>query len=598
MDGQQKQQPTPQLNIVWEGSQFVTHSLALINREHCSNIIDSGVANLAIVPFEPDTFLPEGNAKFEKLWAHDVRNGELNMDDKPFVWIRHQYPLKSEIPHGAKWIINQPWEFSELRKDWVETMNQADEVWTPSNFCRDVFVRSGVTANKVQVIPNGIDPAIFTPEGNIPALPTKKRLKFLFVGGTIFRKGIDVLLDAYVRTFSASDDVTLIIKDMGGNSFYKGQTAEQLIENIRKNPNAPEILYTDATLTEQQMAELYRACDVFVSPYRGEGFSLPTLEAMACGLPVIVTNGGATDDFVDETVGWTIPAGERFIGSVIDGKELTGSAYMLEPDGEVLASTLDYVANNPQERVAKGIAAAHRARTEWTWKHATLKALTRLDVLYGTTMAIEAEEQLLTNEDDIFTNFSYAEMYHAAGRIDEAIEYYHRSFVCGHLPTKYMMLALHRMASFCLLEEDLELCAEYLEKAKSISPDHSDTLYVYSVMKAMEGRWFEALETLTVLLNKWEQARYETMLNITLDMLLCDSARALMNTGAIEEARELYTKALEFNPNNPDACYGAALCFKGVGAVVEAKTMLEWAIRLRPDFSSALEDFEAEVAHA
>ena len=461
MDGSKTQQQTPQVNIVWEGSQFVTHSLALINREHCSNIIDSGVANLAIVPFEPDTFSPKGNAKFKKLWEHDVRNGSPKVDDKPFVWIRHQYPLKSEIPHGAKWIINQPWEFSQLRKDWVETMNQADEVWTPSNFCRDIFVRSGVLANKVQVIPNGIDPTIFTPEGNVPELPTTKRFKFLFVGGTIFRKGIDVLLDAYVRTFSATDDVTLIIKDMGGNSFYKGQTAEQLIENIRKNPNAPEILYTDATLTEKQLAELYRSCDVFVSPYRGEGFSLPTLEAMACGLPVIVTHGGATDDFVDETVGWTIPAGERFIGSVIDGKELTGAAYMLEPDAEVLASTMEYVTKNPQERVAKGISAAHRARTEWTWQHATLKLLTRLDVLYGTTMAIEAEQALITTEDDIFTNFSYAEMYHAAGRIDEAIEYYHRSFVCGHLPTKYMALALHRMASFCLLEEDLELCADY-----------------------------------------------------------------------------------------------------------------------------------------
>lgn len=578
-----------QLNIVWEGSQFVTHSLALINREHCTNIIESNVANLAIVPFEQDTFSPQGNPKTEKLWARDVRAGSPQMSDQPYVWIRHQYPPKKDVPHGAKWVIMQPWEFSTLRKDFADILHQADEVWTPSNFSREAFIRSGIQPNKVQVIPNGIDPTIFSPEGEVPPLPTKKRFKFLYVGGTIFRKGIDVLLDAYVRTFTAQDDVCLVIKDIGGSSFYKGQTAEQLIQNIRKNPNAPEILYSDAILSEQQMAELYRACDVFVSPYRGEGFSIPTLEAMACGTPVIVTQGGATDDFVDEYVGWLIPSTERHIGSSIDGHELTGSAYMLEPDAEILASTMEYVVKNPQERINKGIAASHRARTEWTWKKATLKLLTRLDILYGTSMSIEAQNAL-TDEEDVITHFTMAEAFHRAGRIDEAIEYYHRSFVSGHLPLKYMMLALHRMATFCLLEDEMELCAEYLTKARDFDKDNPDTLYVESIMQAMNDDWYGALKNLTALLNDWNSYKFQTMLNFTLDQLLCDSARALLNTGAIDEARELYTKALEYNPNNPDACYGVAQCFKGIGAVVEAKTMLEWAIRLRPDYDAAIND--------
>jgi tetratricopeptide (TPR) repeat protein len=148
------------------------------------------------------------------------------------------------------------------------------------------------------------------------------------------------------------------------------------------------------------------------------------------------------------------------------------------------------------------------------------------------------------------------------------------------------------MASFCLLEEEFQLCAEYIEKAKTFDENHPDTLYIESVFQASTGEWFSALDTLSAILKDWHQFKFATRLNLQLDTLLCDSARALLNTGASDEARELYTKALEINPNNPDACYGAALCFHGLGAVVEAKTMLEWAIRLRPSYEVARQEFE------
>jgi glycosyltransferase involved in cell wall biosynthesis len=46
------------------------------------------------------------------------------------------------------------------------------------------------------------------------------------------------------------------------------------------------------------MAELFQAADVFVSPYKAEGFNMPALEAAACGTLVVATKGGATDDFL------------------------------------------------------------------------------------------------------------------------------------------------------------------------------------------------------------------------------------------------------------------------------------------------------------
>src|SRR5207247_6572275 len=106
----------------------------------------------------------------------------------------------------------------------------------------------------VHVIPLGFDPLRFRPGLEPLPLATSKRFRFLFVGGTIHRKGIDLLLEAYARTFSAADDVCLVVKDMGVGTFYRGQTAEQRIAELRSRPGAPEIEYVEQALTEEAMA--------------------------------------------------------------------------------------------------------------------------------------------------------------------------------------------------------------------------------------------------------------------------------------------------------------------------------------------------------
>src|SRR5262249_49081686 len=161
-------------------------------------------------------------------------------------------------------------------KAWIEPiLRQVDEVWVPSRFVRDSFLQSGVPGDLVHVIPLGADPEHFRPD--VPPLPlmTRKRFKFLFVGGTLWRKGIDVLLDAYTRAFNRGDDVCLVIKDMGVGTFYRGQTAEAHIAEIRAAAAAPEIVYLNRELSDEELAGLYTACDCLVHPYRGEGFGLP-----------------------------------------------------------------------------------------------------------------------------------------------------------------------------------------------------------------------------------------------------------------------------------------------------------------------------------
>jgi glycosyltransferase involved in cell wall biosynthesis len=282
-----------------------------------------------------------------------------------------------------------PWEYSRLPIKHVETIKGAHEIWTPSSFSAKALVDSGVGA-PVHVVRNGVDLDVFKPEGERYPLIDEKHFVFLYVGGTIYRKGIDLLLEAYAATFSKDDDVCLLIKDCGAKTLYRGQTAEEMIREHQSRRNAPAIIYLGEDLSHDQVAALYRRSDVLVSPYRGEGFSLPTLESMACGTPAIVTQGGATDDFVDAESGWQVASRRISVGTSIYGDELGGEGYLLEPDVRELADMLKHAAQSPEEVRAKGIQAARRAQ-DWSWRRATLEVLRRIDALCGTQTVRDAE---------------------------------------------------------------------------------------------------------------------------------------------------------------------------------------------------------------
>jgi glycosyltransferase involved in cell wall biosynthesis len=588
--------PEKQLNIFWEGSQFTYHSLALINREHCYNLLRAGVSDVTILPYEEDTFEPEGE-KFEALKNVDIRykqEWETTTSGLPTVLIRHTWPPRTDAPNNAKWIVMQPWEFSELRSDFVDVFQRADEVWVPSHFVRNIYVKAGISPDKVQVIPNGVNPQLFTPLGDLYPLETTKECKFLYVGGTIYRKGIDVLLQSYVATFTKDDSVTLVIKDLGGDSFYKGQTAQSLIKEIQQNPDAPEIIYIDEQLTEEEMASLYRACSVFVSPYRGEGFSLPTLEAMSSGLPVIVTQGGPTDEFVNEECGWIIPSKHTYIGNRFGNYDLTGNAYVLEPDKEALSDSLLRAFAFPYECVQKGLNGSIIARTQLTWNLATMKALKRLDVLYNTTMADEAADTL-QDIPDSSTIFAQAEVAFREKDFDIAIELYNTVYTIRGISPKLALLGVHRLAMIGLHDNEIEFVQDCLIKADEFVVDHPDTLYLKASLMALQQQWVEASELLNRLIENWDTYRYQSLIGIRLTNLLCAAGNAVYygsaeledRTEEVSAAHQLYSASLKDDPDNAEACYGTALCFYEFGLLDDAKKMVEWAIQISPDFTAA-----------
>ncbi|HEX9656899.1 MAG TPA: asparagine synthase (glutamine-hydrolyzing) [Bacteroidota bacterium] len=366
-------------SIRWEGSQFVHHSLAVINRNVCSRLISSGYP-VSIIPYEPDEFKPEGDA-----FAAIAARVQAPLDHVD-VHVRHQWPPNLSPPDQGRWVVIQPWEFGSLPQSWVEVFAaQVDEMWVPSTYVKQVYVDSGVPAERVVVIPNGFDPTSFHPGAEPYQLKTTKKFKFLFVGGTIFRKGIDILIDTYIHAYSRKDDVCLVIKDIGGKSFYKGQTMKEQIAAIQEGPFSPEIEYIDKTLTTEQLAGLYVTCDVLVHPYRGEGFGMPILEAMACGTPPIVTNGGAALDFCSKENSILVKARRmNYPENKVDHFDTVNTPWLYEVEPSDLAKAMKFAVRNRQAVRVLGTQAAHDA-LRFTWDAAVVKIRERVERLRAGT---------------------------------------------------------------------------------------------------------------------------------------------------------------------------------------------------------------------
>ena len=361
-------EPEKTLSIRWEGSQFVHHSLALVNRELCARLAKRG-HDLSLIPWEPDQF----GAGDDPDLAILERLRKAPLEGPCQVHVRHQWPPLLEPPEEGKWVVVQPWEFGSPPLDWMPVFrDRIDALWVPSTYCRDLYARAGVPGDRIRVVPNGVDTDRFRPGLQpLPGLEPDGRVNFLFVGGTIARKGFDVLLGAWKRAFGPSDPVRLVVKAMGGESFYKGQTGEAMVQELNASGTCAPVIYLDQDLSLEDLPRIYASGDVLVHPYRGEGFGLPIAEAMSCGLPVVVTRGGASDDFCGDAESWGIPAMRMDVpGGVVGPFRTVAAPWWLEPSAEKLAEILRDVAGDEPGRRARGRAGRKRILSNWTWDHA------------------------------------------------------------------------------------------------------------------------------------------------------------------------------------------------------------------------------------
>jgi glycosyltransferase involved in cell wall biosynthesis len=257
------------------------------------------------------------------------------------------------------------------------------QLWVHSAWVGDQARRGGVRADKIRVIPLGIDEAVYCPTATPRPLPTQRGFRFLFVGAPIYRKGVDVLLAAYRSAFTATDDAALVIKTNPKEIFYAGITLDDAVRADAARPGAPEVVLIDEHLSDAELAGLYRACSVGVFPYRAEGFCLPILEAMACGTPCIAPRFGACLDYCNDDTAFLmpvrrmcLPVSGRFAVNTLGVEADVSEVDFCEPAVDVLAAQMRAVYDADRIAVADtGRRAAAFVRARFTWSR-SVDALT------------------------------------------------------------------------------------------------------------------------------------------------------------------------------------------------------------------------------
>jgi len=222
-------------------------------------------------------------------------------------------------------------------------------------------------------MPLGYDPARFNP--SLPARRSGARFIFLSVFEWSERKAPDLMLRAYSAAFTRRDDVLLLLRI---NNFSAGVDVARAIADLRLPPDAPPvaILYNQQ-IDPASLGSLYRSADCFVLPTRGEGWGMPILEAMACGLPVIATDWSAQTEFFHAGVGY--PLRSRGLVPAEARCPYYAGWRWADPDVEHLAHLMRHVYEHPDEARQLGARAAQEAAEKWTWHHAALRICERLE---------------------------------------------------------------------------------------------------------------------------------------------------------------------------------------------------------------------------
>jgi len=199
------------------------------------------------------------------------------------------------------------WELPEFPDGWIQYASVFDEIWCPSEFCRQAM------AAKLPIPVMTMPHAIKAPEviGDVSAWRKRFNLprdKFLFLfsfdlNSYAPRKNPEAVIEAYKKAFAdqdsqLADQVGLVLKMHG-----KGYSREEREQLEQLKFELPNLYFVDEALSREELTGLQYASDCFVSLHRAEGFGLAVAEMMALGKPVISTNWSATSEFVDESTG-------------------------------------------------------------------------------------------------------------------------------------------------------------------------------------------------------------------------------------------------------------------------------------------------------
>ena len=310
-----------------EGCRNINHSYSLVNQWQLLKLV-----NCKFKLFHKDLKPPS------EYWNPKRNSGGLNLDqmkiinkiptpkiNKKFdVVYRINFPLNISESNANRVFVFGTSEYGTTRDFFVgSSIKEACSrdnliIITPSNWSKIGFLKAGFKENNIRVIPHGVEPSAFYKSDYANRSITRKMLNIksnefllLNIGGLTDNKGVDLLLAAYISLKPKYSNLRLLIKD---SSNLYGRRLKDVVDVMTEDKRFQhldfsklnDVLTISKNLDIEQMNRIYNSSDAYISPYIAEGFNLPPLEAAACGVPIVVSSGGSTDDYFSNKLGLQI----------------------------------------------------------------------------------------------------------------------------------------------------------------------------------------------------------------------------------------------------------------------------------------------------
>jgi glycosyltransferase involved in cell wall biosynthesis len=256
---------------------------------------------LAEVP-EEGRCAPETQSAFEEQLEPllhtpiDVPHSVLYYAGDPLRWNLEVYGIRrvGRLAFGG----------SRLPEAWEEPCQAMDELWLASENQRQSCANAGLPAERLRVLPSGVDTALFHPNAPRLEVPGARGCNFLSVANLQERQGDPLLLRAFAQEFGAEEDVALWVK-IAPHAAPASHLAAELAFFLEREvglplERCPQIVLVNEPLSPAAMASLYASADVFVRPFHASLRAQALLEALASGLAVLAPRADAAADFVGE----------------------------------------------------------------------------------------------------------------------------------------------------------------------------------------------------------------------------------------------------------------------------------------------------------
>ena len=266
--------------------------------------------------------------------------------------------------NGPK-IAYNVWETTKQPENFFNKLKEFDELWVPSKWQRDVTIAQGYDPDKIKVVPEGVDTSVFYPETTTHELTSDGRFKFFLAGRWDYRKSTKEIIDTFLKTFNKDEPVDLIVSIDNPFSGDGLETTENRLKYYGLEDERVKVIHFPS---REDYVKILKSCHVFLSCARSEGWNLPLIEAMACGIPSIYSNCSGQLEFA---TGKGIPVnilGEKPASdsSYNHFNEYAGNYY--EPDFEDLSKKikLAYEFNNDLKKNA--IEDSSKIREQFSWE--------------------------------------------------------------------------------------------------------------------------------------------------------------------------------------------------------------------------------------